>query len=191
MQMEEINETLKKNTPKKRQSKIPHLELFGKSMLELRRYKVKKILSRQVLLVAVQHHYQSSLSVHQRRKLELPASEPNGQELVIKTMQKSSCVFRNEEDGFSKTSILPINVSYMTKLVRYYENDDFLHLVLEHIPGGELYKVIDHYFQKRSHPLQTSDKYDQMQESSSSIIEKHVNTGENQGSPVFLVDGVG
>ena len=119
--MEEIKEASRKSTPRRKakySSKIPHLELVGQSMIELRRYKAKKILSRQVLLVTVQDNYPSNLSVYQRRKLEHPISDPHGQELVIKTLQKSSCVYRNEDDGSSKTSILPINVSYFIKVCR-------------------------------------------------------------------------
>ena len=104
--MEEMKETSQKSTPKRKNktsSKIPHLELFGKSMLELRRYKVKKILSHQVLLAA-QHNFRPSLSIQQGRKVDYHARESNnGEEVVIKTLQKSACVFRVEEDKFSKT----------------------------------------------------------------------------------------
>ena len=150
MKMDELKELYQQSpsrTKSKRSSKIPHLDLFGKNMLELRRYKIKKILSSQVLL-ADQHNYPTS---SQNRRLESPSSSSlnsSHNEVVIKTLQKSSHVYKSDELGFTKKSILPINVSYMTKLIRYYENDDFLHLVLEYVSGGELYDLIDYYFQK-------------------------------------------
>ena len=163
MKMEELKEVYQQSPSKrkhKRSSKIPHLDLFGKSMLELRRYKVKKILSYQVLL-ADQHSHQCS---SRKGMIEPPTTSSlhsGGNEVVIKTLQKSSYVYKSDEHGLNKTSLLPINVSYMTKLIRYYENDDFLHLVLEYVPGGELYSVIDHYFQRHLPVLSTiSDSCD-------------------------------
>ena len=159
MQLEDLNEACPRGASKgklKISSKIPHLELFGKSMLELRRYKVKDIFSHQVVL-AVQYNYHSSLNIQQRRRLEQYTTEPNGEDVVIKTLQKSAFVFKPEDDKHSKTSILPINVPFMARLLRYYENDDFLHLVLEYVPGGELYKIVDHYFKKPLHPLGGED----------------------------------
>ena len=164
--LEDMNESVQKRTPKRKSktsSKIPHLELFGQSMLELRRYKIKKVLSHEVLL-AVQYDNLSGLGVQQQMKKEHQKGAADGNEVVIKTIQKSACVYRIEDDTFSRTSILPISVSYMTKLVRYYENDDFLHLVLEYVPGGELYRIIEHFFKNKTHPLQANDKIESEQD---------------------------
>ena len=150
MQMDNIKEEYNKSNTKEDKSRqirsrIPHLDLFGKTMQELRRYKIKKILSNQVLL-AIQQNFSSSLDTRKPRGKH--GVESKGDEVVIKTLQKTARVYRLEDDQLAKTSILPVNVSYMSKLLRYYENDDFLHLVIEYIPGGELYKAVEPYFKQ-------------------------------------------
>lgn len=152
MHLEGAKETCQEGSKKssfKVPSQIPHLDLFGKNALELRRYKVKHILSNQVVL-AVQLN--CNVFPHIRHKINTNQdAEPGREEVVIKTLQKSAYVFKQAEDKSAKRSLLPINVPFMAKLLRYYENDDFLHLVLEHVQGGELYKVVSHYFKQ---PLQ-------------------------------------
>ena len=48
------------------------------------------------------------------------------EELVIfKTLHKSAAIFKK-----TKTSLLPINISYMVRLLKYFETDDCVYLML-------------------------------------------------------------
>ena len=90
-------------------------------MQELRRYKIKKILSSQVLL-AIQQNFPSSLDTRKPRGKH--GVESKGDEVVIKTLQKNACVYRLEDDQLAKTSILPLNVSYMRKTSEQEQDDE-------------------------------------------------------------------
>ena len=71
----------------------------------------------------------------------------------------------------------------MTKLIRYYENDDFLHLVLEYVPGGELYNILDYYFQKNLPVLPPTsdpcDVFDKVEETKHSKVSDASNVDSN------------
>ena len=82
---------------------IPHLQLFGK-LSELKNYKVRNILAHKLIL----------------------AENIETEELVIfKTLHKSAAIFKK-----TKTSLLPINISYMVRLLKYFETDDCVYLML-------------------------------------------------------------
>ena len=82
---------------------IPHLQLFGQ-LDELKEYKVKNIIANKIIL----------------------AENLKTTDLVIfKTLHKSPAVYRK-----SKTSLLPINISYMVRLLKYFETDDCVYLML-------------------------------------------------------------
>ena len=82
---------------------IPHLQLFGK-LSELKNYKVRNVLAHKLIL----------------------AENIETEELVIfKTLHKSAAIFKK-----TKTSLLPINISYMVRLLKYFETDDCVYLML-------------------------------------------------------------
>ena len=103
-----------KNTIK-RPAGIPHLELFGQ-LSELRQYRVKNILAGKLILA--EHVKTCDL-------------------VIFKTLHKSPAVYRK-----SKTSLLPINIKYMVRLLKYFETDDCVHLMLEHCSTGVLWDVV-------------------------------------------------
>ncbi len=109
---------------------FPHLELYG-DIRELKKYDVEDILGGKVLLVKNQ----------------------DGKRVVLKTLLKSALVFRS-----SKTSLLPMNVRFMTKLRRYYETDEALYLVLEHISPGQLFKILQPYLIEQAAQFQGSNQ---------------------------------
>ena len=94
---------LKNKTFPKKPPGIPHLQLFGK-LSELKNYKVRNILAHKLIL----------------------AENIETEELVIfKTLHKSAAIFKK-----TKTSLLPINISYMVRLLKYFETDDCVYLML-------------------------------------------------------------
>jgi len=59
-------------------------------------------------------------------------------ELVIfKTLHKSPAVYKK-----TKTSLLPINIAYMVCLIKYFETDDCVFLMLEYCTPGTLWDIV-------------------------------------------------
>ena len=91
------------------------MQLFGQ-LSELKNFKVKNILGNKLIL----------------------AENIKNQELVIfKTLHKSPAVYKK-----SKTSLLPINISYMVRLLKYFETDDCVYLMLEYCSAGTLWNIV-------------------------------------------------
>ena len=87
----------------KKPSGIPHLELFGQ-LTDLKYFKVRNILVNKLIV----------------------AENVKTNELVIfKTLHKSPAVYRK-----SKTSLLPINIKFMVRLLKYFETDECVYLML-------------------------------------------------------------
>ena len=100
-----------------------HLDLFG-NVRDLKRYQIQSILANKVLLAT-------------DTKLE-PTEK-----VVIKTLSKASSYS-------SKTSLLPMKSRFMVKLKRYYETDEELILILEHIGPGPLFSIIAPYLSEQA-----------------------------------------
>ena len=82
---------------------IPHLQLFGQ-LADLRNYRVRGVMAGKIIL----------------------AEEAGTQKLVVfKTLHKAPAVYKK-----AKTSLLPINIAYMVKLLKYFETDDCVYLML-------------------------------------------------------------
>lgn len=74
------------------------------------------------------------------------------QELVIfKTLHKSSAVYKK-----SKTSLLPINISYMVRLLKYFETDDCVYLMLEYCSAGTLWNIVQPLISQRTQQTEPS-----------------------------------
>jgi len=101
---------------------IPHLHLFS-NLSELRQYAVLDILDGKVILA---HHRQTK------------------QKVVFKVLQKSSAVYKK-----SKTSLLPINIKYMVNLLKYWETDNAVFLMLEYCPAGKLWCLVEPLVQQQ------------------------------------------
>ena len=87
----------------KRSLGIPHLQLFGQ-LADLKNYKVRSVLANKIIL----------------------AEDSNtGQLVIFKTLHKAPAVYKK-----AKTSLLPINISYMVRLLKYFETDDCVYLML-------------------------------------------------------------
>ena len=93
---------------------IPHLQLFGQ-LDELKQYKVRNIIANKIIL---------------------SENVKTGELVIFKTLHKSPAVYRK-----SKTSLLPINISYMVRLLKYFETDDCVYLML-----GEICVIMAEYF---------------------------------------------
>eukprot|EP00090_Calanus_glacialis_P046059 TRINITY_DN8859_c0_g1_i2.p1 TRINITY_DN8859_c0_g1~~TRINITY_DN8859_c0_g1_i2.p1 ORF type:complete len:537 (-),score=148.11 TRINITY_DN8859_c0_g1_i2:127-1737(-) len=106
---------LKTKKSSKRSVGIPHLQLFGQ-LSELKQYKVKNILANKIILA---ENVQSS------------------QLVIFKTLHKSPAVYKK-----SKTSLLPINISYMVRLLKYFETDDCVYLMLEYCSSGRMWDIV-------------------------------------------------
>ena len=109
------NEQKSRKVIKKQSGGIPHLHLFGQ-LAELKKYKVKNIIA---------------------NKLILAESLETGNLVVFKTLHKSPAVYKK-----SKTSLLPINITYMVKLLKYFETDDCVYLMLEYCSAGLLWDMV-------------------------------------------------
>jgi len=96
-------------------SGIPHLQLFGQ-LSELREYRVVDIFDKKIILAE---------------------NLKTKQQVIFKVLQKSAAVYKK-----SKTSLLPINITYMVGLVKYFETDDAVYLMLEYCPAGKLWDVV-------------------------------------------------
>ena len=59
-----------------------------------------------------------------------------------------------------KLSVLPINVSYMVNLLRYYETDEVLILVLEFVPPGCLFPIVQPYLTEKASKLKSNVIYE-------------------------------
>ena len=94
---------------------IPHLQLFGQ-FEELKNYKVKNIIANKIIL---------------------SENVKTGDLVIFKTLHKSPAVYKK-----SKTSLLPINISHMVRLLKYFETDDCVHLMLEYCPVGCLWDIV-------------------------------------------------
>eukprot|EP00092_Neocalanus_flemingeri_P009988 GFUD01010768.1.p1 GENE.GFUD01010768.1~~GFUD01010768.1.p1 ORF type:complete len:456 (-),score=125.32 GFUD01010768.1:219-1586(-) len=57
--------------------------------------------------------------------------------VIFKTLHKSPAVYKK-----SKTSLLPINISYMVRLLKYFETDDSVYLMLEYCSSGRMWDII-------------------------------------------------
>jgi len=101
---------------------IPHLQLFGQ-LSELRQYKVKNILADKIILA------ENVLS---------------GNLVIFKTLHKSPAVYKK-----SKTSLLPINISYMVRLLKYFETDDCVYLMLEYCSSGRMWDIVSPLVKQR------------------------------------------
>ena len=113
---------------------IPHLQLFGQ-FDELKEYKVKNIIANKIIL---------------------SENVKTGELVIFKTLHKSPAVYKK-----SKTSLLPINISHMVRLLKYFETDDCVYLMLEYCSVGCLWDivqplVIPNYNNVTSLPLTTS-----------------------------------
>lgn len=63
--------------------------------------------------------------------------------VVIKAIQKSPVVVKANR----RKSLLPVNIPFMTPLIRYYETDETLFLILKYFDNGQLYEAVEHIFQ--------------------------------------------
>ena len=82
---------------------IPHLQLFGQ-LADLRNYRVRGVMAGKIIL----------------------AEEAGTKKLVVfKTLHKAPAVYKK-----AKTSLLPINIAHMVKLLKYFETDDCVYLML-------------------------------------------------------------
>jgi len=104
-----------KKSTSRRSVGIPHLQLFGQ-LSELKQYKVRNILANKIILAETVH---------------------TGQLVIFKTLHKSPAVFKK-----SKTSLLPINISYMVRLLKYFETDDCVYLMLEYCSSGRMWDIV-------------------------------------------------
>ena len=103
---------------------FPHLDLFG-DIKDLQRFRAENIISGKLILAT--------------------DVKDDGQKVIIKVLPKTCFNTRA-----SKRSQLPMNVKFMTKLLRYYESDDELILVLEYIAPGPLFKIIHPYLKEQA-----------------------------------------
>ena len=106
---------------------IGDLDLFG-DWQDLKRYKIVDAMSSKVLLA--------------RDQLQ------SGSTVALKVVQKSLQVFKK-----SQSCLLPINIPNMCRLLRYYENEDVIILVIEHTPGDRLYDRVGHIFDVDVHAV--------------------------------------
>jgi len=94
---------------------IPHLQLFGQ-LADLRNYRVRGVMAGKIIL----------------------AEEAGTKKLVVfKTLHKAPAVYKK-----AKTSLLPINIAHMVKLLKYFETDDCVYLMLEYCSAGLLLDVV-------------------------------------------------
>jgi len=94
---------------------IPHLQLFGQ-LADLRNYRVTGVMAGKIII----------------------AEEAETQKLVVfKTLHKAPAVYKK-----AKTSLLPINIAFMVKLLKYFETDDCVYLMLEYCSAGRLWDVV-------------------------------------------------
>ena len=100
------------------------MDLFG-DIKDLQRYRAESIIAGKLILAT--------------------DDKENGQKVVIKVLPKTCFNTRT-----SKRSQLPMNIKFMTKLLRYYESDDELILVLEYIAPGPLFKIIHTYLREQA-----------------------------------------
>ena len=70
-------------------------------------------------------------------KLILAENIKNQELVIFKTLHKSPAVYKK-----SKTSLLPINISYMVRLLKYFETDDCVYLLLEYCSAGTLWNIV-------------------------------------------------
>ena len=118
-----------RKSPRKTVNKIPHLDLFG-NIRDLRLFKIQSILANKVLLVSETGNANTRDNSSQ-------------QQVVIKALQKSSLVFKQR-----KTSMLPVNIPFMVRLLRYFETDELIYLVLEYIPHGPLFPIVGPFLER-------------------------------------------
>jgi len=113
---------LKTKKSSKRSVGIPHLQLFGQ-LSELNQYKVRNILANKIILAE---------NVHSK------------QLVIFKTLHKSPAVYKK-----SKTSLLPINIIYMVRLIKYFETDDSVYLMLEYCSSGTMWDIVQPLVKQR------------------------------------------
>jgi len=106
---------LKTKKSSKRSVGIPHLQLFGQ-LSELAHYKVKNVLANKIILAE---------------------NAQTNQLVIFKTLHKSPAVYKK-----SKTSLLPINITYMVRLLKYFETDDCVYLMLEYCSSGTMWDIV-------------------------------------------------
>ncbi|QQP42520.1 Uncharacterized protein FKW44_017212 [Caligus rogercresseyi] len=98
--------------------KIPYSELFG-DVRDLVRYKIRSVLAGKNILAE--------------------DSRRGNTRVVLKTLQKASFLHKS-----GRTSLLPINIRFMVKLLCYYETEDFIYLVLENVPPNSAHGSLSH-----------------------------------------------
>ena len=103
---------------------MPHIMLSNSNFFT--RYQVESILSGKVILAI--------------------DSKENNNKVVIKTLPKASFSTKINQ----KISMLPINAKFMAKLKRYYETDEELILVIEHVAPGPLFNIVSPYLMERA-----------------------------------------
>ena len=106
----ENDEAKCKQTAEMSTNVFQHLDLFC-DIKDLKRYHVQSILENRVIL----------------------ALDGSHEKVVIKVLRKSSNAPTNVN---KKRSLLPLNIRFMVKLKRYYENNEELILVLDYIESG-------------------------------------------------------
>jgi len=142
---------------------IPHLQLFGQ-LSELKEYKVKNILAQKIILA--------------RNVL-------SNKFVIFKTLHKSPAVYKK-----SKTSLLPINIIYMVKLLKYFETDDCVYLMLEYCSSGKMWDIVRPLVeQKQLRDCEVNDKVPCVQDSQErnrTPVQKQ--TSIIKPSPSFIYD---
>ncbi len=101
---------------------VPHLDFVG-DPADLKKYKVVGVISDSV---------------------QLARDFRTGTKVVIKTMLKSPVASRSGKR--KKRSLLPVGVRGMVRLLCYFETDDVLYLILEHLEYGQIYQVVSNIF---------------------------------------------
>ena len=114
---------------------FPHLDYFN-DVQDLKRYKMQQILGKKVILAI--------------------DTKENDSKVVIKVVQKTTTNSARK----MKLSVLPINVSYMVNLLRYYETDEVLILVLEFVPPGCLFPIVQPYLTEKASKLKSNVIYE-------------------------------
>jgi len=89
--------------------------LFGQ-LSELNQYKVRNVLANKIILAE---------------------NVQTNQLVIFKTLHKSPAVYKK-----SKTSLLPINITYMVRLIKYFETDDCVYLMLEYCSSGTMWDIV-------------------------------------------------
>jgi hypothetical protein len=121
------------------------LSLISGTLFELNfNYKLYKVLSPNCMLVK-----QRQATTGQ------PVKQFGNQKFVLKRLQKSS------NPSVTKRSIVPFgkNVPFMCQLIKYYENDSTIFLLLEYHPFGRLFSYLDYLAENGSAFLKNLNEF--------------------------------